>query len=158
VCVSNGSDNQHQKEEHTIAKEKITAVETLRKSLEHFPKVVELIRTVEGELLTLLSTGARSMAPIAMLSELKKTQAQIDAFLDLMRIYHNEPDHPIGNLYGRDDALINLQMSARYLENLHTLFPYASDECLLAFPAMVSANWLRLFNGLSFTQGQCLLP
>jgi hypothetical protein len=44
-----------------------------------------------------------------------------DSVLDLLRIYRNEAGHPTGKQYRRDDAFINLQMFARYLEKLYAL-------------------------------------
>ena len=42
----------------------------------------------------------------------------LDSVLDLLRIYRNEAGHPTGKVVNRDDAFINLQMFARYLQNL----------------------------------------
>jgi hypothetical protein len=43
-----------------------------------------------------------------------------DSVLDLLRVYRNDAGHPTGRLITRDDAFINLQMFARYVERLYS--------------------------------------
>ncbi len=43
----------------------------------------------------------------------------LDSILDLLRIYRNEAGHPTGKKITREDAFINLQMFARYLEKMY---------------------------------------
>lgn len=45
----------------------------------------------------------------------------LDSVLDLLRIYRNEAGHPTGKQVTREDAFINLQMFARYLQKLYAL-------------------------------------
>lgn len=45
----------------------------------------------------------------------------LDSVLDLLRIYRNDAGHPTGKQVSREDAFINLQMFARYLEKLYAL-------------------------------------
>ncbi len=45
----------------------------------------------------------------------------LDSVLDLLRIYRNEAGHPTGKQLAREDAFINLQMFARYLQKLYAL-------------------------------------
>ncbi len=45
----------------------------------------------------------------------------LDSVLDLLRVYRNEAGHPTGKQVARDDAFVNLQMFARYLEKLYAL-------------------------------------
>lgn len=45
----------------------------------------------------------------------------LDSVLDLLRIYRNEAGHPTGKQVTREDAFINLQMFARYLQKLYDL-------------------------------------
>ncbi len=45
----------------------------------------------------------------------------LDSVLDLLRIYRNEAGHPTGKKVSREDAFINLQMFARYVEKLYAL-------------------------------------
>jgi len=45
----------------------------------------------------------------------------LDSILDLLRIYRNEAGHPTRKQLARDDAFINLQMFARYLQKLYAL-------------------------------------
>ena len=45
----------------------------------------------------------------------------MDSVLDLLRIYRNDAGHPTGKAISRDDAFINLQMFARYLQKLYAL-------------------------------------
>ena len=42
-----------------------------------------------------------------------------DSVLDLLRVYRNDAGHPTGRLLERDDAFVNLQMFARYVEKLY---------------------------------------
>lgn len=44
-----------------------------------------------------------------------------DSVLDVLRIYRNDAGHPTGKHISRNDAFINLQMFARYLQKLYTL-------------------------------------
>ena len=48
----------------------------------------------------------------------------LDSVLDLLRIYRNDAGHPTGRLVKREDAFINLQMFARYLQKLYALKKY----------------------------------
>ncbi|MDH7602571.1 MAG: hypothetical protein QHI38_10550 [Armatimonadota bacterium] len=43
----------------------------------------------------------------------------LDSVADLLRIYRNDAGHPTGKTMSKDDALINLQMFARYLQKLY---------------------------------------
>jgi hypothetical protein len=45
----------------------------------------------------------------------------LDSVLDLLRINRNEAGHPTGRKVDRDEAYINLQMFARYLQKLYAL-------------------------------------
>lgn len=45
----------------------------------------------------------------------------MDSVLDLLRIYRNDAGHPTGKDVTREDAFINLQMFARYLQKLYLL-------------------------------------
>ncbi len=45
----------------------------------------------------------------------------MDSVLDLLRVYRNDAGHPTGKTINRDDAFINLQMFARYLQKLYGL-------------------------------------
>ena len=45
----------------------------------------------------------------------------MDSVLDLLRTYRNDAGHPTGKTITRDDAFINLQMFARYLQKLYAL-------------------------------------
>lgn len=45
----------------------------------------------------------------------------LDSILDLLRINRNEAGHPTGRRVDRDEAYINLQMFARYLQKLYAL-------------------------------------
>lgn len=45
----------------------------------------------------------------------------MDAVLDLLRVYRNDAGHPTGKQVQRQDAFINLQMFARYLQKLYAL-------------------------------------
>lgn len=48
----------------------------------------------------------------------------LDSVLDLLRIYRNEASHPTGKKVLRQDAFINLQMFARYLQKLYAFKVY----------------------------------
>lgn len=45
----------------------------------------------------------------------------LDSVLDLLRVFRNDAGHPTGKQISREDAFINLQMFARYLQKLYAL-------------------------------------
>jgi len=52
----------------------------------------------------------------------------MDSILDLLRIYRNESGHPTGRNISREDAFINLQMFARYLEKIYKLKSFFESD------------------------------
>lgn len=48
----------------------------------------------------------------------------LDSILDVLRICRNDAGHPTGKQISRDDAFINLQMFARYLQKMYALKIY----------------------------------
>lgn len=56
----------------------------------------------------------------------------LDSVLDLLRIYRNEAGHPTGKQVTREDAFINLQMFARYLQKLYALKAFFDSGQLTA--------------------------
>lgn len=48
----------------------------------------------------------------------------IDAVCDLIRVYRNEAGHPTGKRVDRDDAYVNLQMFARYIQKVFGLITF----------------------------------
>ena len=45
----------------------------------------------------------------------------MDSLLDLLRIYRNDAGHPTGKKISREDAFINLQMFARYVQKMYLM-------------------------------------
>ncbi len=52
----------------------------------------------------------------------------LDSVLDLLRIYRNEAGHPTGKQVSRENAFINLQMFARYLQKLYALKAFFDQD------------------------------
>lgn len=52
----------------------------------------------------------------------------LDSVADLLRIYRNDAGHPTGKTMSKDDALINLQMFARYLQKLYEFKSFFDSE------------------------------
>jgi hypothetical protein len=51
----------------------------------------------------------------------------LDAILDLLRVYRNDAGHPKGKPIVRDQAKINLEMFAPYLERMYAFTAFFED-------------------------------
>ncbi|MFH1009732.1 MAG: hypothetical protein V1784_00680 [bacterium] len=52
----------------------------------------------------------------------------MDSVLDLLRSNRNDAGHPTGKRFSRDDAFVNLQMFARYLQRLYELKKFFDSD------------------------------
>lgn len=87
-------------------------------------KLGELVRNPHRNYIAKFAEFRKRIEPIKgeLPEELSDGMAlTMDAVLDLLRVYRNDAGHPTGKQVQRQDAFINLQMFARYLQKLYAL-------------------------------------
>lgn len=87
-------------------------------------KFIELIENPRTNYISKFTEFRKRIEPVRanLPDELADGMAlTLDSVLDLLRVYRNDAGHPTGKKVSRDDAFINLQMFARYLQKLYAL-------------------------------------